>query len=311
MGGIDVVVPCYQYGRFLTDSVGSILCQSVAGLRVLIIDNGSTDNTREVAQQIADADSRVEVIRYRTNRGQRAGYNLGIEWASSEFFMIFDADDVMAPGCLSRALTLLSTDQSVAFAYGKEIETLRPLSVNSKLDRKSRPHNWCVFRGTDFISRACKAGNNVIGTTTVVRRTSAQKGIGYYPPELEHANDLNMWLRLATLGNVAETTAIQAIRRRHVNQVSAFYREKLTSTFAEILNCFEHFFMNEGVAIEESHVARRTAIRKIASNAFVAGLKRSLRGRPREGGELVEFAFKTWRKFGKPPAFVRVDLPAN
>jgi glycosyltransferase involved in cell wall biosynthesis len=304
MGGIDVVIPCYQYGRFLAESVNSVLSQPVASLRVLIIDNGSTDNSLEVAQQIANADSRVEVVRYKTNRGQRAGYNYGIEWASSEFFMIFDADDVMAPGCLSRAIAMLSADQSIAFVHGKEVETHFPLAVIPKLDRKIQPNNWRVFRGTEFIDRACKAGNNIIGTTTVVRRTSMQKIIGYYPPELEHANDLNMWLRLATLGDVAETTAVQAIRRRHVNQVSAFYREKLICTFAELLNCFEHFFMNEGGLIQNSQVARRTAVRKIASNALLASLKRFLKGRAAEGGELFKFAFSTRRKFWEPPALI-------
>jgi glycosyltransferase involved in cell wall biosynthesis len=302
MGGIDLVVPCYQYGRFLTDSVDSILSQSVAGLRVLIIDNGSTDNTLEVAQQIASADSRVEVVRYKTNRGQQAGYNHGIEWASSEFFMILDADDVMAPGCLSPAIAMLSADQSLAFAHGKEVETHFPLAVIHNLDRKIQPNNWRVSRGREFIDRVCKAGNNIVGTTTVVRRTSMQKIIGYYPPELEHANDLNMWLRLATLGGVAETRAVQGIRRRHANQVSAFYREKLICDFHELLNCFEHFFMNEGGMIQGSQVARRTAVRKIASNALVASLKRFLKGRAAESGDLFEFALSTWRKFGAPPA---------
>ena len=54
MGGIDVVVPCYQYGRFLAESVNSILSQPVEDLRVLIVDNGSTDNTLEVAKEIAE-----------------------------------------------------------------------------------------------------------------------------------------------------------------------------------------------------------------------------------------------------------------
>jgi glycosyltransferase involved in cell wall biosynthesis len=302
MGGIDVVVPCYQYGRFLADSVGSILSQPVSGLRVLVFDNGSTDNTLEVAQRIASADERVEVARCARNRGQQAGYNLGIEWASSEFFMILDADDVLAPGCLSRALSALSADPSLAFAHGKEIETLCPITAIPKLDSGVQQSGWRISRGRAFIDAVCRAGNNIVGTTTVVRRTSMQKTIGYYPRDLEHANDLNMWLRLATLGGVAETKAVQGLRRRHADQVSAFYRDRLIYDYRELLNCFEHFFMNEGGLIQDAPVARRTVVRKIASNALVSGAKRCLKGRVAEGAELFEFALGTRRRFAAPPA---------
>jgi len=305
MSGIDVVVPCYGYGRFLRDSVDSILSQRVGGLRVLIFDNGSRDNTFEVAQEIIIADPRVEVVRCATNRGQQAGYNYAIEWASSEFFMILDADDILAPGCLARAIDVLSANPGVAFAHGKEVETYCPLASMPKPDCERQPSDWRVSGGREFIDGICKAGNNIVGTTTVVRRTSMQKIIGYYPPELEHANDLNMWLRLATLGGVAETSAIQGIRRRHPDQVSAFYRDKLIYDFHELLSCFDHFFRHEGGVIEGAQVARRTVVRKIASNALVASLKRFLKGRAAESGELFEFALSTWRKFeGHLPAHV-------
>jgi glycosyltransferase involved in cell wall biosynthesis len=303
MGGIDVVVPCYQYGRFLTECVNSILSQPVEGLRVLIVDNGSTDNTLEVAKEIADGDSRVQILAYKTNRGQHASYNAGIDWASSEFFMILDADDVMAPGCLSRTVDVLSGDEAIAFAHGKELETDLPAAVMSDLDGKSQPTDWRVSPGRDFIDRMCQAGNNIVGATTVVRRTGMQKIVGYYPAQLERANDLNMWLRLATLGNVAETEAVQGVRRRHANQLSEFYRDRLICDFMELSNNFEHFFRNEGGSIQRSNDARRAAKRKIAGNALVAGVKRFLKGRVAESGELVDFAFSAWRRSPDDPPF--------
>jgi glycosyltransferase involved in cell wall biosynthesis len=304
MGGIDVVVPCYQYGRFLSENVNSILSQPVQDLRVLIIDNGSTDNTLEAAKELAGRDSRVQILAYKTNRGQHAGYNAGIDWASSEFFMILDADDVLAPGCLSRAVDVLSTDPSIAFAHGKELETDLPAAIQAELDGKIQPAAWRISRGIDFIGRMCRAGNNIVGATTVVRRTSMQKIIGYYPPQLERANDLNMWLRMATLGNVAETEAVQGIRRRHANQLSEFYRDRLVCDFMELSNNFEHFFRNEGGSIQGSDEARRAAKRKIASNALVAGMKRFLKGRVAESGELLDFAFSAWRRSPDAPPFV-------
>jgi hypothetical protein len=199
---------------------------------------------------------------------------------------------------------VLSADQSIAFAHGKELETDVPAAIQAELAGKNQPAEWHLSRGRDFIDRMCRAGNNFVGATTVVRRTSMQKIIGYYPPQLERANDLNMWLRLATLGNVAATEAIQGIRRRHASQLSEFYRDRLVCDFMELSNNFEHFFSNEGGSIQGSNDARRTATRKIASNALVASAKRFLKGRVAESGELFNFAFTAWRRSQDDPPFV-------
>jgi hypothetical protein len=105
-----------------------------------------------------------------------------------------------------------------------------------------------------------------------------------------------MWLRLATLGSVAKTTAIQGIHRRHTNQLSTFYLDHLVRDFVVLLDNFEHFFMNEGAKIQGALAARHVASRTIAGNAFVAAVKRLLKGSVTESGELFEFAYGTWRK---------------
>ena len=104
---VDVVIPCYQYGRFLRDCVTSVLTQGIQNLRVLIIDNASTDDSVEVAQQLAGEDRRVEVVAHRRNLGPHASFNEGIDWAKSHYFMILCADDLLAPSCLPRAVSIM------------------------------------------------------------------------------------------------------------------------------------------------------------------------------------------------------------
>src|SRR5262245_3553031 len=104
MSSVDVVIPCYQYGRFLRECVSSVLTQGVSHIRVLIIDNASTDGSAEIARQLAAEDSRIEVAAHSHNVGPTASYNEGIDWASAEYFVLLDADDLLAPGCLARAL---------------------------------------------------------------------------------------------------------------------------------------------------------------------------------------------------------------
>jgi len=87
MSSVSVVIPCYKYGHFLEDAVGSVLDdQEGVDVRVLIIDDASPDDSAEVARKIAARDPRVEVIVHTTNKGHIATYNEGLlDWADGDY----------------------------------------------------------------------------------------------------------------------------------------------------------------------------------------------------------------------------------
>lgn len=295
MSSIDVAVPCYQYGRFLRDSVGSILKQPVEPLRVLIIDNASTDNSLEVAQQLASEDSRVEIISHKSNLGQQASFNEAIEWASADYFMTLDADDVLAQGCLARAIPIMDRDPNLVLCHGVERCIVGEIPPDLDRSDETQDANWRISTGIDFIRRLCSKGYNFIGNTTVVRRTSAQKTIGHYDTSLKYANDMNMWLRLATLGNVAETRAVQGMRRIHSGQMTEFYRDNPELDLVEHLNNFKHFFLHEGAEIPNSANEYRTVVKRIAFNAVYMGVVTLLpKGRVIPSLKCLGFAVRTY-----------------
>ena len=100
MSSVSVVIPCYNYGHFLRDAVSSALDdQEGIDVRVLIIDDASTDNSADVARQIAAEDPRVEVAVHRTNAGNLATYNEGLlAWADGDYTVLLSADDRLTPG---------------------------------------------------------------------------------------------------------------------------------------------------------------------------------------------------------------------
>src|SRR6185437_3108423 len=99
-----VVIPCYNYGRYLRECVHSVLSQAGADVRVLILDDCSRDATPEIGAALAAEDSRVEYRRHAVNRGHIATYNEGlIGWAAAEYCMLLSADDLLTPSALSRA----------------------------------------------------------------------------------------------------------------------------------------------------------------------------------------------------------------
>jgi glycosyltransferase involved in cell wall biosynthesis len=289
MAGVDVVIPCYQYGHFLRECVASVLSQGVPDVRVLIIDNASTDNSLDIARQIAEADSRVSVIAHEVNVGATSSINEGIEWASADYFVLLDADDLLAPGCLARALPLMEANPDIAFTYGFEA-TISNADEATALDVSRRHADWTVIPGRAYIEHACHYPRNYVGAPTVVRRTSAQKRAGLYRPELPYSDDLEMWLRLATVGSVASTRAVQGIRRVHARQMSEGYRSSMVRDFLEREAAFKSFFANEGRAMPNAGALLKEARRNLGADAYWSAVSHLVRGLAKDGLQLFKFS---------------------
>jgi GT2 family glycosyltransferase len=223
MSSVDVIVPCYCYGRFLSECVESILAQSLRDVRVLIIDDASPDDTAQVAASLVQADSRVTCLRHLDNKGHIATYNEGIAWATGDYLLLLSADDFLLPGALRRAVAVLDAYPYVGMVMGKAIELLdrhEPLII-SEVTASERP-SCRIMSGREFIEfSGCR---NRVPTPTAVVRTELQKRLGGYHPDLPHTGDMEMWLRFAAHGDVGIVDAYQAVYRTHANNMSALYR---------------------------------------------------------------------------------------
>src|SRR3954470_24661150 len=121
MNDVDVIVPCYRYGRFLRQCVGSVLTQQGVAVRLLIIDDCSPDDTAEIARKLQEEDERVSFIRHNRNQGHIATYNEGIAWTHSEYYLLLSADDYLLPGALMRTVSFMAKHPSVTLAFGQAI----------------------------------------------------------------------------------------------------------------------------------------------------------------------------------------------
>jgi GT2 family glycosyltransferase len=215
---IDVVIPCYNYGRFLYQCVNSVLGQVGVDVRVLIIDDASPDNTAEVAAALARANPRVLVKRHSTNKGHINTYNEGIEGASANYLLLLSADDYLLPGALARATNLMEAHPEVGFTFGNVIE----LSDNGTERRtKSKIGATRILEGPEFIELS--GADNLVATCSAVVRTELQKQLGGYREELPHTGDMEMWLRFAAHGPVGFISAHQGVYRCHSANMSTRY----------------------------------------------------------------------------------------
>ena len=97
---ISIVVPAYNYARFLDDCIGGLLSQTYQNWELLVVDNGSTDETPEVLARYTDP--RIRKFRIDENRGPVQAWKLGYEESSGDYFAILPADDMFLPEKLQR-----------------------------------------------------------------------------------------------------------------------------------------------------------------------------------------------------------------
>lgn len=217
MSSVDVIVPCYRYAHYLKHCVESILAQEGVDVRVLIIDDASPDNTPEVALELL-ADPRVQYRRHVSNKGLISTANEGIAWAQSDYVLLLSADDSLLPGAFARAAELMDQHPSIAFTFG-----------GVQLDKQGqRSPMWVgignqthVLTGREFISLS--GAKNIVLSPTAIIRTSVQKKVGGYLPDLPHTSDMEMWLRLAAHGKVGVIASDQAVYRWHDTNMSGTY----------------------------------------------------------------------------------------
>lgn len=275
---VDIAVPCYNYGRFLPDCVASVLDQGIEDVRLIIIDNASSDDSLHIARGLAARDSRIAVSSHGSNLGPHASFNEGVDWAAAEYFMILCADDLLTPGSLPGMVGILDRYPAAAFAYGQDIEW----HFQASRPENKRPPSeagWCVRDGHAFIQERCRYPERLVSYGTILVRTAAQKAAGHYRPELPHADDFEMLLRLACLGKVADTQAVVGIRRIHAENRSRQYVEARTGSMVERLDAFESFFRREGRGLLDADRLLRLARSSLSGQAYWRGIKDLVRGR--------------------------------
>jgi glycosyltransferase involved in cell wall biosynthesis len=262
----------------------------VEGLRVLIIDNASTDDSVEVAQQLAAENPAVHVVVHPRNLGAHASFNEAIDWATQKYFLLLCADDLLAPDALARAVGILEQHPDAVMSFGRAA-LLRPGERLPQLSA-SAAGDWHLHRGSALLERFCGSAVCHIAGCTAVVRTEVQKRVGYYRPQLPHTDDFELWMRFACHGPVAETPAIQGALRAHVASQSAFVRVQHRW---DILHCeaaFDSFFAQEGRRLPDAPRLRRLAKRSLGQRAYWSAAAHFSRGDLAESLALFRLALR-------------------
>lgn len=216
---VTVVIPCYNYGRYLPVCVSSVLGQDGVDVEVIVIDDASPDGSSEVVLAQAARDTRVRAIVHGENRGHIATYNEGLRMANGQYALLLSADDALAAGALARAAHVFQSDPSLGLVYGRRVAFANDLPVVGR-NNIAAETTWTRWSGQDWAQRVCRLGFNILTAPEVVIRTDIQERIGYYDAALPHSGDLEMWLRAAAISDIARLDSIQAYYRAHPESMS-------------------------------------------------------------------------------------------
>jgi len=311
---VSVVVPCFNYGRFLRDCVESVLSQDGVDVDVLIVDNASDDDSPAIASALAEADSRVSVVLHERNLGHIASFNEGLWAVDGEYAVLLCADDMLPPGSLARAAALLEAHPSVGFVYGRPVEFCAVPPPPPRLAIKS----WTVWSGREWLALRCRSGVNCIRHPEVMMRSSVLRRVGGFRPELPHTGDLELWMRLSAVADVGRVNGPdQGCYRVHPQSLRRTVYGGLLTDLRQRRDAFAWTFKGPGRLVAGAGALHDSARRVLAAEALDRACRAYDRGRPdlwapwgRRGhgvhseipvDELVEFACDVWPEAKRLP----------
>jgi glycosyltransferase involved in cell wall biosynthesis len=300
MSSVSVVIPCYNYARYLEGCVESVLGQAGADVRVLVIDDASGDDSAAVGERLAARDARVEFRRHGCNLGHIATYNEGLRWADGEYVLLLSADDLLTPGSLQRAMRVMDAHPEVGFTYGRaiEFETGDP-SLPVVPDSVGCPYRIVAY--PEFLRGACEGGQTGIASPTVLVRNRLHRQVGGYLERLPHSGDTELWLRLASHAAVGVLDADQAYRRWHRANMTHDYTP--VKRLREQKAAFDVHFAGCGGPPE---ALRRVLDHALASSAFWVAFHAFERSNPALCEAALEYAAEADPSFRSRPEWSRL-----
>ena len=220
---VSVVIPAYNAARFLLETLESVRRQSRQPLEVLVVDDGSTDDTARIARDVPG----VRVVR-QANAGVSAARNRGIEEARGSLIAFLDADDAWREDKLA---IQLGEWKENSFAYSARIET------NDHLE----PLRFVPVHPTpETLLEHLLLGGNVVGTpSSVIAPRVDLLAMGGFDPKLSLCADWDMWIRLARrlVGYPSQQALVRY--RVHEGSMSANLRVYEADAFAMLEKAFQ------------------------------------------------------------------------
>lgn len=201
----SIIIPCYNQAHFLPDCLESLLKQSFPNWEAIVVNDGSTDTTSEVAKSYQNKDARIKLVE-KENGGLSSARNFGIQSAQGNRFIFLDADDYLYPNCLIEISKLVVQDSDqVLIQYG--------YSYVSE-DKMTILHSVLPSQQKNIIPQIF---SSVLGPChSICISKKLFDSIGFFDESLRSVEDWDFWLRAAKAGATQKTIKMPLVYYRYV-----------------------------------------------------------------------------------------------
>lgn len=210
---VSVLIPAYNYGRFLNEAIESVLKQTYPDFEIIIVDNNSTDNTDEVVKPYL-SDARIQYHKNPVNIGMVPNFNKCMDLAKGDYIKFLLADDLFHPELLSKFVAILDQYPNVTIVTSQS----ESFGLESELRVSPFEH---LQSGEKIIKESIRNGKgNFIGEPTTVMFRRSNLHLGKFEAEYLSLNDLNLWLRHLTVGDCYFIPEVLSYFRIHEQQAT-------------------------------------------------------------------------------------------
>lgn len=210
---ISCILPVYNCEKYLLQAINSILAQSFEDFELIIVDDGSTDDSGSIANDCATRDSRIQVIN-QPNQGIVSALNVAITASRGKYIARMDADDVSLPHRFERQFSVMEAHPDIVI-LGCASDTI---DGNGLISNKRETSEDLIIRQS-VLDSFPPSILQVLHPTTFIR-TEILKSIGGYLDDYEFAEDYDLYLRIGAHGQIAEICEVLFQYRIHGNNIS-------------------------------------------------------------------------------------------
>jgi glycosyltransferase involved in cell wall biosynthesis len=213
---ITVIIPTYNSANFVLEAVQSVLDQTYRRFEVIVVDDGSTDDTGVVLHRFRN------LIRYlyQENQGPSAARNAGIRAARGEYICFLDADDLWVPEKLELQLKFLEEYPRVGLVFSDEVDLSVQESAHASILGRKQFYSDLVHQRPLQSAFSKLLVENFVLTSTVMARKTCFAEAGLFDESLRVVEDRDLWLRIAAYVPIGCLPLMVGKRREHENNIS-------------------------------------------------------------------------------------------